>query len=322
MNLHNMNNRILLLSACIFLLAACKPSMPSDVIKPKKMEDILYDYHFAENIPSGGLNQDMARSVYLQAVLDKHGVTKAEFDRALQYYSRYTKQLHEIYQHLEKRYDQDLIAMGGSTQQSADDILSLSGDTANVWSNQRMVMLLDKKPFNKFSFEIPVDTSFHDGDQLTLQFNSDYVPRELNKGACAVLNVVFNNDSTGVMQTQMQSNNKFRLPVHDFRRKGIKQVRGYFLMNHEDKNSSGQSLHGIIISNIQLVRIHHEAPKVEDAPLDAKLDTLTPHRTQIGHPQTDAPHKEPLELAQPTHIKQEPVQFKKERVPVIQKSTK
>ena len=36
--------------AITILLTSCKPSIPSEYIQPKEMENILYDYHIANSI--------------------------------------------------------------------------------------------------------------------------------------------------------------------------------------------------------------------------------------------------------------------------------
>jgi len=41
----------------LLLLMACTPSVPSDVIQPGDMEDILYDYHVAKAMGSQELRQ-------------------------------------------------------------------------------------------------------------------------------------------------------------------------------------------------------------------------------------------------------------------------
>ena len=80
----------------LMLLASCKPSVPSEYIQPDDMEDILYDYHVAQalarNDGAGG-QLDLKKTVYYRAVLQKHGVTEAEFDSTLVYYFSHVDRL-------------------------------------------------------------------------------------------------------------------------------------------------------------------------------------------------------------------------------------
>lgn len=34
--------------AAVLLLSACKPGVPSGLIQPEELEDLLYDYHVAQ----------------------------------------------------------------------------------------------------------------------------------------------------------------------------------------------------------------------------------------------------------------------------------
>ena len=34
--------------AAVLLFPACKPGVPSDLIQPAELEDLLYDYHIAQ----------------------------------------------------------------------------------------------------------------------------------------------------------------------------------------------------------------------------------------------------------------------------------
>lgn len=239
------------------------------------MEAILYDYHFAENIPTHEKNADITREAYLQAVLNKHHVTRPQFERALQYYSRNTKKFLEIYQHLEERYNKEFTAIGGNVQQNMSRQYAETGDTADVWKDRRMVMLFPKKPYNFWSFEVPVDTSFHTGDRISFYFYNTIIPNEINRNTFAVLTVTFGNDSTGVMQTQMQSNNRFQLSIQDYKHLGIKRIRGYFLMNESENGESMQTLKTVVIDRIQLVRIHNK-PNASTGPTPVQMSPDAP----------------------------------------------
>ena len=66
----------------MMVVAACKPTVPSDIIQPDDMEDILYEYHIAQamaRIEEGGsATSDYDRTKFFLAVLEKHHVTEAE----------------------------------------------------------------------------------------------------------------------------------------------------------------------------------------------------------------------------------------------------
>ena len=104
--LHTCSSYIAMLLLSAFVAVACTPSVPSDVIQPDEMEDILYDYYISQAMAGQALNQKDAsydRYVYFSAVLQKHGVTEADFDSSLVYYYSNAKRLHGIYSSLSER---------------------------------------------------------------------------------------------------------------------------------------------------------------------------------------------------------------------------
>ena len=90
MNLRRSHIALLLL----VLLSACTPKVPKEYIQPDDMEDILYDYFVSQGIVkeeyrnnvSADSQMDYKRELYFEAVLEKYGLTRAEFDSSLVYY--------------------------------------------------------------------------------------------------------------------------------------------------------------------------------------------------------------------------------------------
>ena len=94
----------LLAAVFVLLLASCKVERPSDVLSPKKMEAVLYDYHLAQVMCNDLNGQDRyKRELYMNYVYEKHHVTRAQVDSSLVWYARYPKDLSAIYEHLDKR---------------------------------------------------------------------------------------------------------------------------------------------------------------------------------------------------------------------------
>lgn len=59
--------------AAVLLLSACKPGVPSGLIQPEELEDLLYDYHVAQAMAeTGGDSMNFKRYSYVQAVFEKH----------------------------------------------------------------------------------------------------------------------------------------------------------------------------------------------------------------------------------------------------------
>ena len=219
--------------ALLFCVSSCKPSLPSGVLSKGKMTDILYDYHLALAMAHMDDNGDKGQSLaYREAVLRKHDVTSAEFDSSMVYYMRHTELLEDVYKDLTDRYNNEITAMGGSAKEGGEFAnLSATGDTANVWNLAASMVFMPVKPFNSTSFDIKVDSTFHKGDRLMLDFDTQFIFQDGMRGGVALLAVQFKNDSIAQQVTQISNSQHCSIQVADNDNLGIKSVKGYFMLS-------------------------------------------------------------------------------------------
>ena len=240
-----------------FLLWSCKPAIPKGILKPSKMESLLYDYHYAENLPYKGVQPEVARELYTQSVLEKHKVSPQQFQTSLAYYSRHADKLLEIYKHLDERYTEQSLALGGNVATQSRKTVFNSSDTADVWQESPDMLLFPYKPRQSIFFDIPIDTAHHAGDTYQLEFNTRYIYPDGQKSSVVLLCLVLNNDSTIVAQTQPSSSGHFQIRVSDTKALGIKRLCGYMLLNPTPIRTSQSLFRALLIENIQLLRMHN-----------------------------------------------------------------
>ncbi|MCR5132166.1 MAG: DUF4296 domain-containing protein [Prevotella sp.] len=264
----------LLASFFLLMLAGCKPGVPGKVLSPRKMEAILYDYHVAKAMSDidEDFNDTLRMSVYRKAILKKHGVTEAEYDSAMVYYMRHTRHLKTIYDHLAERFDADAKAMGavvgGNAQYTA---LSVNGDTANIWSADRSIVLTQQPAFNSYSFSMEADSTFRPGDRFVFSFNSNFMFQDGTRDAIASLAIKLANDSVVSRMVRMSSSTDYRIDVSDVGEVGIKSIYGYFVLNRRilgepDSRTTIKLLH---VGDIKLIRMH----QTEQKELSSKINT-------------------------------------------------
>ena len=92
----------------LVLLAGCRPKK---VPSPKEMELILYDLHYTDGVLNEagllyGHEDDM--KAYYAAALAKHGLTQAQFDSALVWYTNHSVQFEKIYPKVQARLERRL----------------------------------------------------------------------------------------------------------------------------------------------------------------------------------------------------------------------
>ena len=251
--------------ALLFSVSSCKPSLPGGVLSKGKMTDILYDYHLALAMAHMDDNGDKGQSLaYREAVLRKHDVTSAEFDSSMVYYMRHTELLEDVYKDLTDRYNNEITAMGGNASAGGEFAnLSATGDTANVWNLATSMVFMPVKPFNSTSFDIQVDSTFHKGDRLMLDFDAQFIYQDGMRNGVAMLAVQFGNDSIAQRTIMIQSTQHYSVELSDADSLGIKSVKGYFmLMNGDDGTgvSSQTTLKLMFLEHIKLIRMHPQKP--------------------------------------------------------------
>ncbi len=256
--------------ALLFCVSSCKPSLPSGVLSKGKMTDILYDYHLALAMAHMDDNGDKGQSLaYRETVLRKHDVTSAEFDSSMVYYMRHTELLEDVYKDLTDRYNNEITAMGGSAKEGGEFAnLSATGDTANVWNLATSMVFMPVKPFNSTSFDIKVDSTFHKGDRLMLDFDAQFIYQDGMRNGVAMLAVQFGNDSIAQRTIMIQSTQHYSVELSDDDSLGIKSVKGYFMLMNDDNGtgvSSQTTLKLMFLEHIKLIRMHPQKPVASPA---------------------------------------------------------
>lgn len=264
-----------------FVLVSCKPTVPSTYIQPGEMEDLLYDYHIAMSVAAVKNATPEQQEAYKLAVFKRYGIDETEFENSLKYYLRHTERLKKIYENIDERLKKEAQAQGVSASdfnQYGD--ASLKGDTTNVWNRAKAVILTPQSPYNYHYFEVKTDTTFHKGDQLTLEFDPLFIVQDGTREGVAVFTVTFGNDSIATETARFFSEGHQSVPIQDTAHSGIKRVRGYFYMPQPQGNSTTFRL--LAITNIKLIRMH-EHKQTTVAPADSTNNTY-PIRNVGGEP--------------------------------------
>lgn len=83
----------ILIISCLIFIYSCKETMPSDVIKPVKMQEILWDVLRAEALSQEIAKADSSKSVAAENIrLTKkifvlHHITQQQFEKSYSYYT-------------------------------------------------------------------------------------------------------------------------------------------------------------------------------------------------------------------------------------------
>lgn len=240
------------------LMAACKPGTPSQYIQPDKMEDILVDYHLAQSLAqhetSAEYGRDYNRAIYLEAVLKKYGVTKADFDSSLVYYYTRADRFEAICQHVSERLDEMALIQGASEGEIGKYAhYNATGDTANVWPDRTTALLMPMPPYNRWDFAIEADSTYRRGDQLMMMFMSDFMYQTGSKNAIVYLAVDYGDTVVSRnLRFSVTGLTQLRVPEDTTRR--ISSVKGFIYLDGGNEPSTSTRL--LFLNNVQLIRFH------------------------------------------------------------------
>lgn len=258
--------RIATVLLALSALWGCVVEVPSHIIQPEEMENLLYDYHLMQAM-AGDLNssQNHKRKLYEQYVFDKHHVTEADFDTSLTWYMRHTKELEEIYKNLNKRFTNRKEQLANYLPSSKRiQEMSLAGDTVNVWPDFRLFRLAASDFSNKLLFSLKPDSNYFPRDSFVWSLNSLYLGDTCASRAVMAMTALFDKDTIGVSHEISHSGiHNLHLscnPEHQ-----LKEIVGYvyyFPLEHDSVSVSDTPTlltRDLLLSDISLMRYHRTA---------------------------------------------------------------
>lgn len=238
---------------CLFFVS-CKKEIPSYVIQPKEMEDVLYDYHLAQAVGDGWVGAERYKSeLVIDYVFKKHNITKAEFDTSMVWYTRNMEKLSDIYANLSKRFEN---ANNNIAQvyQSYKKEQVISGDSVDLWYKRRLYVLSSAPLTNRITFEMKADTTFHELDRLVWNMNV-FGEGKKNGNLYASLVVSYKNDSVISVVRPISSYGHHAI-VLKTDTLPIRNLQGF--VYYDDSISST-----VVLSDISLKRYHPSLVEVK-----------------------------------------------------------
>ena len=238
---------------------ACGKRVPSKVIPPKDMEALLYDYHMATALGyEVSYGENYKKEAYIDYVFRKHGVTEAEFDSSMVWYTRHSDMLSGIYDNLQKRLKTDEDRMKVQVAKRNNQIsVSLSGDTVDIWQDRKLYCLTASPLTNKLVFDLKADTTFHPHDAIALEADLMFFP--LQRGSATLtmgLSFTFTNDSTmGTVRTLSYAGSQ-RLFLKADSAFSFRNVSGFMYYEADDNQQVPSGM--VLLRDIRLMRYHEQ----------------------------------------------------------------
>lgn len=187
----------ILAGVCLTLsLMACE-QIPSYVIAPEQMENLLVDMHKAEavsdNLPQYATSE--AREKLRQSVLDRHEVTMEQFDTSLVWYSEHMTRYSQIYENVTARLRDEDNEVKTLLVERKSSPLTRPGDSIDVWNKEPYFMFEPRLYRHVLLFNVLADDNFRENDIFQLSVNLSKLPTGLPDRARITLVIRHRNDS-------------------------------------------------------------------------------------------------------------------------------
>ncbi len=317
-----MFNRALAIAGGLLLLASCAVKVPEGVLSEEQMEELLFDYHKAKALGEVKRSEkSYDRDLYIDYVLDKYGVTEAQFDSSVAWYTRHLDTYTTIYRHVDKRIREQqsvlnkLVALRTHVPQK-----TLQGDSIDVWYLQRNLLMSSMPAENKLSFSFSTDGNFADKDSIWWRVHAiilhkdkvspvRYIPIDtiavavndsMSKDSVLIDTIYPKHSPYAVMQLEMQYPHQniaqsvqidatgwysIKLQANELGR--LRTVKGFVYFSR-----LGLYRPAMLVDSVQLIRIHQSSEQAKQ--IADSLQALT-KRLQTQKDSIEAASKVPVE---------------------------
>ena len=282
---------VLLLTLC---LTGCKPRRPGVVMSDAKMEEVLVDYHIAKALgEDASRSENFKRTLLLESIYTKHGITQADFDTAMAWYSRNPEQLYKVYEKVNQRLKKQKDAIVALIALRDNKPLeSAAGDSIDVWTERQIYRLTGMPLNNKLTFLIPSDPNFEERDTMRWSLRFRYPKRRPDSLSVPVMamQIVYDKDTLISKAQRIDSTGVYSLSLYADTLGRIKEVYGF--VYYPPQPSVARAL---LLDSIRLMRYHAKDSLV--LPASDTLQVETPAAVEAS--KTDNLPDKPLPTRKP-----------------------
>lgn len=188
-----------MLCLTLVFLQGCKVRTPRGILDERNMTALLEDYHKAQIMAEVSGGNDSTKELYTEAVLNKYGMTREQFNENVRYYARHSDKLYDIYdamvQNAGKTSD-----TGGEGEEKGQSV------NASITENHsgRDVKITNLPPCmlcpadQRYDFTV-TDKDLAEGDSIELHFNTRFIYKEGARSAYAMMVVRYSADSVATV---------------------------------------------------------------------------------------------------------------------------
>ena len=248
------------------LLSGCSKT-PNYVISESDMADLMVDIYKAEVILEnnpGNYRDDSLKMTLRQSVMMKHGVTQAQLDTSLIWYSHNLDVYKEVYKDIISQLEDEQRELSKSdftsvTIASADDIkpsvprYPQVGDTADIWNRSRTWILLPGFATNTITFDITPDKEYAKGDRYEWAFKV----KNYRKTLKAYLNIDYSDGSKAFVYHTISKDGWNNIKFQSDSAREVTRIYGYL-------NTKSSGNHVLFVDSVEMLRTHIDTTTYND----------------------------------------------------------
>lgn len=208
---------ILILTLLMMLCNSCI-KRPEGVQSDKKMAPVIADLELAEAYmeTQRGSTNEKERRATVDRIIEKHGLTREQFDTTMAWYGRNNDNYYELCTLVEKELSKRKHDLSGDK--------SIEIETSDLWPYPRLSLLSRLSSSDAFNFSIPtVDVQSGQQVEFRLRINR-------NIDATAMLGVEYDNGAKGYMTRKVSNSRRLKLIYQTDTAQKVTRIFGNILM--------------------------------------------------------------------------------------------
>lgn len=255
---------------CVVVILSACGNRPDGVMTRREMQAFLIDLHLTEGVlMSESSLSENEKASYYQALFQKHGISKAEFDSSLVYYTKNPKMFERIYAKVTKHIENvkaDVEA--GKYLPEIPDSIRLKPAEVNIWQTvTSFTFPEDTLPLN-LRFGLANDY-LQTKDVYRFSFRMRTFPHDSVKSGYTVFRIHYAGGRTDTLFRQVLNDSvlrRYRFTFTAFRNFKIDSLSGVFFAGEHDADTVRT-----YVDSISLIRKY--IPAIQDS-LRLQLDTV------------------------------------------------
>ena len=255
---------------CVVLLQFACSNRPDDVLSRSEMKSFLTDLHLLEGVFSSDVTiSEDEKILYYHALFQKHGISKAQFDSSLVYYTRNPKVFERIYTSVNKNLEELRTEVeAGKYTPVLPDSIRLKPLEINVWNQAVAFSYPDDSTKNQSSFSL-ANSGLLTKDIYNFSFRMRALPHDSVKSGYTTFRIHYADGNVDSLWHEVKDDSVLRR--YKFRFKAARNIKIDSLSGVFYANPIRQDTIGIQVDSILLFRKY--IPALQDS-LRMKLDTI------------------------------------------------